>query len=281
VPSEALGAGLDGHQQGDLDKTYTPEAVAALSSIPFHRLSYRLRTELGVAVWHWNEEGAWSDLSNAQGYWISSDRADKPIQATNGYKLPRRGNTHDHPPRKLRAIGGRARLPVRKRRLGRHTGRSGAHVPGLSASLAICGRRSAAAISASSPSNGIPSTSAARPLPPPSSRSIPNFSAKPCSACGTTACLTAFRGSSPNSATLRSPGSESGLAHCASATQKARITAKSPVQRSVGCPLPSSGGSSSLRLRASIASSAGGSDANCLRAAAAVSCALAVSFNTA
>ena len=95
VPSEALGAGLDGHQQGQLDKTYTPEAVAAISSIPFHRLSYRLRTELGVAVWHWNEEGTWSDPANAQGYWISSDKADKPIQATNGYKLPRRGNTHD------------------------------------------------------------------------------------------------------------------------------------------------------------------------------------------
>ena len=95
VPSEALGAGLDGHQQGGLDKTYTPEAVAAISSIPFHRLSYRLRTELGVAVWHWNEEGTWSDPANAQGYWISSDKADKPIQATNGYKLPRRGNTHD------------------------------------------------------------------------------------------------------------------------------------------------------------------------------------------
>ena len=95
TPSEALGAGLDGHQQGELDSTYTPEAAAALSSIPFHRLSYRLRTELGVAVWHWNEEGAWSDPANAQGYWISSDKADKPIRATNGYKLPRRGNTHD------------------------------------------------------------------------------------------------------------------------------------------------------------------------------------------
>ena len=95
IPSEALGAGLDGHQQGDLERTYTPEAVAEISSIPFHRLSYRLRTELGAAVWHWNEEGTWSDPEHAQGYWVSSDRAEKPIQATNGYRLPRRGNTHD------------------------------------------------------------------------------------------------------------------------------------------------------------------------------------------
>jgi len=95
VPSEALGAGLDGHKQGELERTYTPEAAAEVSSIPFYRLSYRLRTELGVAVWHWNEEGAWSDPERAQGYWISSDKAEKPIQATGGYKLPRRGNTHD------------------------------------------------------------------------------------------------------------------------------------------------------------------------------------------
>ncbi|MGO9485969.1 MAG: discoidin domain-containing protein [Rhodomicrobium sp.] len=95
IPSEALGAGLDGHQQGDVDKTYKPEALAEISSIPFYRLSYRLRTELGAEVWHWNGEGAWSDPAHAQGYWTSSDKADKPIQSTNGYRLPRRGNTHD------------------------------------------------------------------------------------------------------------------------------------------------------------------------------------------
>jgi hypothetical protein len=95
TPSEALGAGLDGQQQGELDKTYTPESVAEISAIPFYRLSYRLRTELGAAVWHWNEEGTWSDPEHAQGYWVSSDKAEKPIQATNGYRLPRRGNTHD------------------------------------------------------------------------------------------------------------------------------------------------------------------------------------------
>ncbi|MGO9458960.1 MAG: discoidin domain-containing protein [Rhodomicrobium sp.] len=95
VPSEALGAGLDGHQKGDVDRTYRAEALRELSSIPFYRLSYRLRTELGAAVWHWNEDGAWSDPQHSQGYWVSSDKAEKPILATNGYKLPRRGNTHD------------------------------------------------------------------------------------------------------------------------------------------------------------------------------------------
>ena len=52
VPSEALGAGLDGHKTGELERTYSPEAAAEISSIPFYRLSYRLRTELGIAAWH-------------------------------------------------------------------------------------------------------------------------------------------------------------------------------------------------------------------------------------
>jgi hypothetical protein len=95
IPSEALGVGLDGHQEGDVERIYSPESMRELASIPFYRLSYRLRTELAVAVWHWNEEGAWSDAGRAQGYWISSEKAEKPIVASNGYRLPRRGNTHD------------------------------------------------------------------------------------------------------------------------------------------------------------------------------------------
>ncbi len=95
IPSEAIGAGLDGHQKGDVDRTYSPEAVRELASIPFYRLAYRLRTELGAAVWHWNPEGAWSDPGHAQGYWTSSAGAEKPILSTNGFRLPRRGNTHD------------------------------------------------------------------------------------------------------------------------------------------------------------------------------------------
>ncbi len=95
TPSEALGAGVDGHEAGDIDRIYSAQSLSELSSIPFYRLSYRLRTELGAAVWHWNEEGSWSDPGHAQGYWVSNDKAEKPILATNGYRLPRRGNSHD------------------------------------------------------------------------------------------------------------------------------------------------------------------------------------------
>jgi hypothetical protein len=95
TPSEALGGGIDGHRQGETERTFKAGTVKQLLQAPFYRMSYRLRTELGGEGWHWNEEGTWSDPEHAQGYWTSSDRSGKPIMVSNGYRLPRRGNTRD------------------------------------------------------------------------------------------------------------------------------------------------------------------------------------------
>ncbi len=95
VPSEAIGAAIDGHQKGESSLIYNPGSLKEVSSIPFHRLAYRLRTELGGEVWHWNPEGSWSDEANHQGYWTSNSKRGKPILVSYGYRLPRRGNTHD------------------------------------------------------------------------------------------------------------------------------------------------------------------------------------------
>ena len=94
-PDEAFGAGLDGAGQGDAERLYTPHNVAAMRSAGLKRVTYRLRTELGIEAWHWNPEGRWSDPAHAQGYWTSSDTPKAHPKLTWGYSLPRRGDTVD------------------------------------------------------------------------------------------------------------------------------------------------------------------------------------------
>jgi hypothetical protein len=95
VPLAALGAVLDGHRLGDIDRLYAPDTTQAIASISFYRLAYQLRTELAVEAWHWNEDGRWSDPEHSQGYWTSSETSEKPILMSHGYRLPRRGSTED------------------------------------------------------------------------------------------------------------------------------------------------------------------------------------------
>jgi hypothetical protein len=94
-PAKALGAGIDGHEKGDVLRMLSPANARLMRSAGFHSLTYRLRTELAGEVWHWNPRGTWSDAQHQQGYWISDARSASPILLSYGYRLPRRGNTHD------------------------------------------------------------------------------------------------------------------------------------------------------------------------------------------
>ena len=95
IPYKTLGAAIDGHPQGDNEKIFTNENIAAMHTVGLKPITYRLRTELEVETWHWNPQGTWSDSKNQQGYWTSNDHSEKDIRLSNGYRLPRRGNTHD------------------------------------------------------------------------------------------------------------------------------------------------------------------------------------------
>lgn len=95
IPSKTIGGDFDGQLKGGIGRALNPESVAAMQTVGLKPVSYRLRTELAGEVWHWNPAGKWSESGKQQGYWISDTVSKKPIKVSNGYRLPRRGNTFD------------------------------------------------------------------------------------------------------------------------------------------------------------------------------------------
>ena len=96
LPNDAFGAALDGQKKGAASSgIYTADNIERMQSAGLRKITYRLRTELGIESWHWSEQGPWSDNEHQQGYWTSSPSPDQRVLISHGYRLPRRGNTFD------------------------------------------------------------------------------------------------------------------------------------------------------------------------------------------
>jgi len=85
IPTEALGAGIDGHEKGECAQMFTDKNITEMLSAGLGPLTYRLRTELGSEAWHWNPRGKWSDPVHNCGYWTSDDSLGEPITVSYGY----------------------------------------------------------------------------------------------------------------------------------------------------------------------------------------------------
>ncbi|MGE5207028.1 MAG: discoidin domain-containing protein [Chlamydiota bacterium] len=94
-PDKALGSSMDILPYGIVDKVYTQPIIKECLSAGWGPITYRQHTELQIAAWHWNHNGAWSDAAGQSGYFTGSSEPTEFLRHSYGYPLPRRGNTRN------------------------------------------------------------------------------------------------------------------------------------------------------------------------------------------
>ena len=92
-PDLALGSSMDILASEQTDIVYSEPLIKEALSAGWGPITYRQNTELTVAAWHWNPNGAWSDPLHQSGYFIGSAEPKEFLRHSYGYPLPHRGNT--------------------------------------------------------------------------------------------------------------------------------------------------------------------------------------------
>jgi hypothetical protein len=90
-PDSALGSSLDVLSRRDIDRVHTPHIVQESLSAGWGPITYRNNSELRMAAWHWNPDGAWSDSAHQSGYFTGATDLKSPIRYILSYALPHRG----------------------------------------------------------------------------------------------------------------------------------------------------------------------------------------------
>jgi hypothetical protein len=90
-PDSALGSSIDVLSRTDINKVYTPHIVQEALSAGWGPITYRNNTELRMAVWHWTEDGTWSDAAHRSGYFTGSTELKRTTRYILAYALPHRG----------------------------------------------------------------------------------------------------------------------------------------------------------------------------------------------
>lgn len=92
-PDKALGSSMDILPTNLVDTVYSEPIVKESLSAGWGPITYRQNTELTIAAWHWNPNGAWSDPEHQSGYFTGSAEPRDFLRHSYGYPLPHRGDT--------------------------------------------------------------------------------------------------------------------------------------------------------------------------------------------
>ncbi len=90
-PDEAIGSSIDVLSRQEIDRVYSPHILEESLSAGYGPITYRNNSELRMAAWHWNPNGAWSNPAEQNGYFTGSTELREPIRYILSYALPHRG----------------------------------------------------------------------------------------------------------------------------------------------------------------------------------------------